>query len=173
MNFPDFMKIALVVFSTVGLFAMCIAATAKEPVTCPNVTYPSKPSDHIDLPSMMAAIVAVENTPRYLPGRNGERSEFQLTEAVWRQHSRMPFSWASSNKPHCIQETQRVVRAHLKWIFRCLHSDGQVITPYSVGAIYKVGWKHFCEFQLTPEDQEYAYRIATVYQEELQKDKNL
>ena len=118
----------------------------------------------LDLDRAMRAIVEVENTPRYIIGKAGERSEFQLTETVWKFYSKKPFWWASRDRPECKAETVRVVRAHLKWIEKIISAKHPTrLSLYSVFATYKAGWTRFNHNTLRAQDVDYALRALNLY----------
>jgi hypothetical protein len=155
---PDYImrSVALLLFLAVafGLLALGTAA-AKEMPSPPFVFNPEK---------LMAAIAAVENTPRNKQGASGERSEFQLTEDVWDEHSRHPFWWASSDQPTHRLETLRVVRAHLSRLYRLIsHEESTRLSEYAIFAAYKGGWTRFHENRIRPADIDYALRCLNVY----------
>ena len=118
----------------------------------------------LDLDRAMRAIVEVENTPRYIIGKAGERSEFQLTETVWKFYSKKPFWWASRDRPECKAETVRVVCAHLKWIWAKVASKHPTrLSLYSVFSVYKAGWGRFNSNSLRSQDVDYALRAMNLY----------
>jgi len=118
----------------------------------------------LDVDRAMRAIVDTENSPRYAIGKAGERSEWQLTETVWKFYSKKPFWWASRDRPECIGETRRVVRCHLRWIEATIaHKHPTRISLYSVFCVYKGGWGRFNTSTLRAQDVDYALRALNNY----------
>lgn len=118
----------------------------------------------IDLSRMIAAIQATENTPRNVIGAAFERSEFQITPDVWREHTTAPFDWASRSDPKCVAETRFVMEKHLiKIIMFISDVRGYSMTPYTVACIYKGGMRRWYENRLRPQDLDYAHRCANLY----------
>ena len=121
--------------------------------------------DQIDLTRMADAILQCENTPWTTPGASGERSSYQITEAVWKQHTTAAFSWASDPRPEWRRFTDKLVIAHLAWICQRIKLRGYTLTPWAVAAFYKGGYGRFFNGPLRDSDVRYAVRCENLYAE--------
>jgi len=121
--------------------------------------------DQIDLTRMADAILQCENTPWEKIGLYGERSSYQITECVWKQHTIAAFTWASDPHPACRRMVDKLVIAHLAWICRTLKADGYTLTPYIVAEVWKGGIGRFRRMQMRPPDIQYAIRCNNLYAE--------
>jgi hypothetical protein len=123
---------------------------------------PAYPEVDDDL--LLEAIRRVEHTARHQVGRAGERSEYQFIPAVWRQHSKFPIWRASSNKPECVAEQQRVARAHLSWIRVAMPRIGLSTTPYTLALVWNAGIGRVSRHETSLAQQDYANRVNNTYQ---------
>lgn len=115
---------------------------------------------------LAAAIKQVEGAQPETIGPMGERSEFQVTATVWRQHSSQPFATASSSRPTSRAEAHRVAVAHLKWCAERLAANGQPQTPFMVALAYGAGVSAAVRGTASREKRGYARRCANLYGEE-------
>lgn len=162
MNFSEYMQLLFVLVLAIGLTWLMTPKAAADQETV-LVSNPDRFA--VDVVKMLEAIKLVENTPREVIGSAGERSEYQITQDVWEEHSTLPFNWANSSKPRCVQETRRVANAHINKAIKLLIRDGQTVTVYSVAAIWKAGWRRFKHMELRQADVEYSVRCVNIYQE--------
>ena len=114
--------------------------------------------------TMLEAIKAIEAIP-YLSfvGKAGERSEWQITPAVWRELSVFPFASASRSEPIHRAETQRVARKHLQWVISSLKGLGLPETPHSVGLVWNAGYGTIARRSQKSRHVSYAQRCENVY----------
>ncbi len=128
-----------------------------------HISYvPDNPTE-VNVERLISAIKAVENSPRHSVGEAGERSEYQITQDVWSQHSHFPHDWASGDDHVCTEETQRVMRKHIDWIESQLAKRGDTITPYAIGAIWHAGWGRWERRELRFVDTSYGTRVMNCY----------
>jgi hypothetical protein len=114
--------------------------------------------------TMLEAIKAIEAVPSVsFVGKAGERSEWQITSAVWRELSAFPFASASRSEPIYRAETQRVARKHLQWVLTALKGLGLPETPYSVGLVWNAGYGTIARRSLKSRHVSYAQRCENFY----------
>lgn len=116
------------------LLAFCAGTADAKPA-------PRAPSsgDPLDPDRMLRAIEQAENTPYYKVGRDGERSSYQITRAVWEKYSGFPFADASSNRLVARAEARRVARCHLDWLRVQLAQWEMPDRPYWVALAWNGG----------------------------------
>lgn len=92
-------------------------------------------------------------------GSAGERSRYQLTEAVWRAHSTRPFRVATDDTTHA----RAVALVHLQWLSRQLEKRGLVPTPYCLAIAWNGGLGAL--HRPRPSVRDYARRVENLLHE--------
>lgn len=120
----------------------------------------------LNIPKLLAAISAVENTPQTKIGPAGERSEYQLTREVWFTYNRLPFEYASrdDDKGHFL--AYATACHHIEWIRDRLHMLNYRDDPYHVALIWKAGFNRCRDHKARFVDTEYAKRVSNIYHDE-------
>lgn len=108
----------------------------------------SAPAYGVNPDRMLYALAAVEtqHNPAAI-GAAGERSQWQLTAAVWREYTREPFSKATSSPVLA----RMVARAHVQRIVQRVQRS-KLPSPYSVARGWNPGG-----------GAEYAQRVSNIY----------
>ncbi|MCM2304073.1 MAG: lytic transglycosylase domain-containing protein [Elusimicrobia bacterium] len=112
----------------------------------------------VDIEALLRALAAVESgsDPRAI-GRAGERSQWQIRPATWRQYTRAPFAAATTNEVLA----QLVARTHLRTLL--------AVAERRHGA----AWRHFTPHGRAAEvarrwnpraPAAYAKRVANLYE---------
>lgn len=122
-------------------------------------------SEPLSLERMADAIRQVENSKLEHIGAAGERGLYQITPAVWRQHSSAPHHWASSSREVCQAETLRVVLAHLTHLRVQLACQRPPFpdTPYFVALAFCAGPTATTERTASDVKRDYAARAQACY----------
>lgn len=115
----------------------------------------------IDRDRLLAVIPLVEGATATTIGRAGERGPWQLTAAVWHQHSNRPFWWASSSLPNHQEEGWRVAFAHVAWL------EAQVERPtlYRIALAWNAGVGAVNRCRVTDAQAGYAARVRNLAEE--------
>lgn len=119
----------------------------------------------LNVPALLQAIAAVENTPNDQIGAAGERSKFQITSWVWLAQSDKPFNTASSDWFMDKRERDRVARAHIQWIRERIHLLHYKDDAYHISLVWKAGYGRCLAKKVRTQDVEYSKRVLNVYQE--------
>lgn len=94
-------------------------------------------------------------------GAQGERSEYQIKEIIWREHSSWPFYMASSNSPECLAEVRRVARQELRKIEQILRSRSEPVSNYNLAIHWTTG---AYARKFSPQKREYAQCVVNLVQ---------
>lgn len=139
-----------------AFLAMCAPLTV-------SVSLPYR--EPLDLARMAECIRQVENSKLEHVGAAGERGLYQITPAVWHQHSSAPHHWASSSREVCRAETLRVVLAHLTHLRVQLACQRPPFpdTPYFVALAWGAGATATIERTASAEKRSYAARAQNLY----------
>jgi len=127
----------------------------------------------INISLLLLAISAVESGGNPLAvGKSGERSQFQITEAVWKIRSELQFTEAS--KPDQIEAT-RVAHEEMIARARQLEAAGVPITPENLAYSWNAGARRAISHALSGEKfkpNSYAQRVANGYASALAEQPN-
>lgn len=134
---------------------LCAMATAKEPLT---------PQGAVNVPHLLAAIAAVENTPEDSPPYR-ERSIYQITGDVWYAQTDLPFDEASLKDERSVLLVESIATKHIHWIRARLHHLDLEDTPHDIALVWKAGYGRCMARKQRPEDLSYAERVANVYED--------
>lgn len=120
----------------------------------------------LDVPRLAEAIRLAEATPNEHVGAAGERSSWQITPAVWREHSSAPHWWASSERMVCRAETRRVVLRHLDRLRVRLATARPSLpdTPFYVALAWAAGPTATLTGTASGAKLEYAARAQNCYE---------
>ena len=122
----------------------------------------------INLSLFLAALAAVEsgNNPSAIGG-HGERSQFQMVEAVWRQHAAPgePFELATTNPA----KAEEIAEKHVIWLTRELERHHTAVTVENLAITWHGGLGAALVTGHTPAQGDYANRIAAIYAESVAK----
>ncbi len=118
-------------------------------------------AEPVDTYRLVDCIAQVEGAPTAHVGRAGERSRFQITQAVWFQHSRWPFFQASKTTPWALEEQYRVACAHVEYLKKQLKHS----TAYHIACAWNGGLTATQTGKLTPATRDYAQRVTNLYNE--------
>lgn len=121
------------------------------------------PADPLDTDRLLWAIEQAENTPHDRVGRDGERSSFQITAAVWAKYSTFPFFQASSNRLVCKAEARRVAKCHLDSLRVQLAGWELPDTPRMVALAWTAGMWATVNGTASAAKRDYAGRCASLY----------
>lgn len=134
------MKRSILSLLTFGLLGVCDAA-------------PLNPAHLAD------CIAQVEGASTTTIGKNGERSRWQFTQAVWDQHSLYNFQRASSTDPKFLAEQYAVAIKHIAW----LQKNVERPTVYRLAAAWNGGATAVNAGKFTPGMVSYAERVRNLY----------
>lgn len=92
---------------------------------------------------LLAAIAAVETGSHGAKdfaavGREHERSRYQISEAVWREHTDKPFELAST--PEGQAEAERVAETHIVALYRRLEREAGLLPSEITVDMLAYGW---------------------------------
>ena len=107
---------------------------------------------------LVDSISQVES-PQGKMGKAGERTTFQFTRAVWKQHSTLPFVQSQQNPV----EARRVAIAHCQWLSRNVYSP----TPYRIALAWNAGATAANRNSVNRRQADYARRVVNIYEEAL------
>ena len=95
-------------------------------------------------------------------GKGGERGRWQISEAVWRQHSHDPFTHA-----HIYWKARVVAIRHMRWLRENIEVED--VTPWNLACAWKCGIRYMDR----AEDRQqylarldYGRRVLALYMEE-------
>lgn len=115
-------------------------------------------TDHTYLNQLADQIAVVERAPgSSARGRKGERGPYQLTLAVWRQHTRLPYDLAE----HEIY-ARPVAVAHLTWLRDNLRRRGLAINSYNLALAWNAGLTAAVTGRTKPSHRDYASRVRNL-----------
>lgn len=109
--------------------------------------------------TLLLALALVEsNNNDYAVGSSGERSRYQITERVWKQHTKYDFKkWA-----HQKGTARTVAICHVKWLQahvpKCYHDD-----PYYLALCWRYGRSGASKRYWHYHQNSYAQRVANIY----------
>lgn len=91
-----------------------------------------------------------------LIGTSGERSKYQISATVWRQHTKEPFSRCRGKR------ATEIATKHVRWLQRRVgnYRDDAYIVAYA----YHVG---LSSWEYNPKHRDYACRVRSLYWERL------
>jgi hypothetical protein len=114
----------------------------------------------INFDRLVECIAQVEDAHTTFVGKSGERSRFQITKAVWEQHSQMPFYVASLTTPYALEEQYRVALAHVNYLYCAMENP----SPWRIAAAWNGGLKGL---QYGPffAARQYADHVRNLYDE--------
>lgn len=114
-------------------------------------------ADTINVDKLLDCIAQVE-TGRVDKARGaaGERTRWQITHTVWKQHSKLPFN---SSKP----EAERIARAHIAWIRTNLARNGFPDWPYLIAVAWNGGMSVAYKADRPRRVEDYASRVTRLY----------
>ena len=117
----------------------------------------------LSLVFMLAALVLGEHTPQSVVGDHGERSVYQITEGVWRQHmGDLPFEYCTT-RPATAREC---ARRHVHWIQRQLaRASLDAQDPRLIALVWNAGWTRFHEDRIPRSSAEFAEYVTNLYRE--------
>jgi hypothetical protein len=131
----------------------------------------------ISIPLLLLAIAQVETGDATHPhgndaaiGKHGERSRYQITERVWRQHmGSNPFTWAT-NRPDI---ATAVAHVHVKRLIEYLpQGRGKDVIWVAIAwhsGVTRASTGRFRSTAHAKESLEYATRVKNIYDELLKK----
>lgn len=131
-----------------------------------SVSVPLPYREPLSVQRMAEAIRHVENAKlESPPGPAGERGVYQITLAVWQQHSSAPHAWASSSREVCRAETYRVVLRHLDHLRVQLATAKPAIpdTPFFVALSWSAGAAATINRTSSDAKRDYAQRAQNCY----------
>lgn len=118
-------------------------------------------TDTVDLGRLVDCIAAVENAKTTHIGKAGERSRYQITEAIWRQYSDKDFHLASSQDPICLYEAREVAFQHVRWLSLTLDRP----TVYRIALAWNAGFHAAQSGNVSNASVSYARRATNLYNE--------
>jgi hypothetical protein len=93
----------------------------------------------LDVPRCLAAVRAVESGDRtQLVGSDGELGAYQFKEITWRQHTSLPFRYATDRVA-----ADRVAARHLRWLTQELRRYGFTVSVFHVELAWNLGFAGF------------------------------
>ena len=112
-----------------------------------------------DLACVAAEIRHVERaTGSTATGRAGERGPYQLTRAVWSQHTTLPYSLADD------EPTARIIAVtHLSWLAEQLAAHGLEATTYNLALAYNAGLTAAVHGRAKERQKAYAQRVTNLF----------
>ena len=129
---------------------------------------------NLNIPILLAAIAMVENSPQHRIGAHGERSVYQITERVWRQHmGSIPFTWCTTSKSTatvCAQKHIAWIRPRLITGERFKNCDPAYPvgdSPYCIGVAWNAGLDAFNAGTAPYESILFGERVSNLYLEAL------
>ncbi len=122
----------------------------------------------INLAYLLVAIASVESGGNNLAvGKAGERSRFQISESVWRQHAGekgvTAGDFATNAATH--EVAHRVAEAHVVWLARQLEAHKRPVTVEALALAWHLGAVGERNGPHTPAQVDYAARVAALYAE--------
>lgn len=145
---------SIVIFITVAI--LCVSLRAAMP----------KPRCDIDV--MVEALRQTENWDGHSRGAAGERGPWQITPAVWKRYSNLPFGCADGHSNADKTEQRRVAREFVYAIMHRLSLANRDRDAFTVATVWAAGWD--CYFYWTPHKPSkakfaYARRAEALYGE--------
>lgn len=116
----------------------------------------SKARADINPDRFLACVAQVETGGKDMKGKNGECSRWQITRAVWSQHSKKPF--ASSHA-----EAERIAYAHLAWIRASLKRAGFPDWTFLAAVAWNGGLSRALKSDCPQRVTDYAVRVTNLY----------
>lgn len=156
------MKLPLLA-TVAALFSGTSAAEIRVSGFTPSPPKRDRHAEPLDSDRLLWAIEQAENTPHDRIGRHGERSSYQITAAVWAEHSTFPFRDASSNRLVCRAEARRVALRHLESIRVRLALWEIPDKPVWVALCWNGGINALLRNAATPATHDYARRVSNLY----------
>jgi len=112
-----------------------------------------------DFARLADCIRQVETKSHRQIGPAGERSEYQLTRAVWHRYTDLDFRSASTSGARA--EAQRVAVAHLRHIWNAVENP----TIYRAALAWNAGIGATNRCRVTRAQADYARRVENLYHE--------
>jgi hypothetical protein len=123
--------------------------------TRPRKVTPSEHSSSVDLSRLLTCIAEVESGNRDdKVGSHGERSRYQITEVVWKQHTTLPF-----DRCHGFM-AEYVARKHLLWLVE----NGVTPLPFPLALAWNGGLERWKAGKVFQRHHNYASRVNSLYQ---------
>lgn len=115
----------------------------------------------VDRRSFLAAIDMVESGGRdSARGMAGELGRYQLTPAVWSQHTKAPFRHARRRVfAHAIAER------HFDWLVSCLLAANRPATVENMALCWNAGFTAVKNNRLLPAHRDYAERVRNLVED--------
>lgn len=115
----------------------------------------------VDRKTFLRALDQVESGGRdKAVGGDGERGRYQITRAVWSQHTRKPFELA-----HKRVFAHAVAEQHFDWIARQLIEADWPVDVESVAMAWNAGLTATINNRVPSSTKDYAKRIENLYNE--------
>lgn len=114
-----------------------------------------------DLLRLADCVAQVEAKDASQIGASGERSEYQITRAVWQQHTEIAFENASSSAPEYRRLSRAVAMRHLLWLSERLENP----TTFRLALAWNAGLataNHAA--RVTAAQANYAQRVNNLYE---------
>lgn len=92
-------------------------------------------------------------------GKHGERSQYQITETVWKARTKQPFYLATEDKVLA----EEVATNHLITLTRELEAAGIPVTVESLAQAWNAGPHAVIHHTLTAAQKDYAQRVKNLY----------
>lgn len=114
----------------------------------------------IDIPTFLLALSLVESGGDDLAiGKHGERSRFQITEAVWKQHTNVSFVKYAKNPGIA----RNVATRHVERLTPLIEKRRVEVDPVSLALAWRYGIKGMNRAKNTRPGQDYAIRVHNIY----------
>jgi len=115
--------------------------------------------------SMLRAISSIESGHNKLSNNGVAITQYQITRVVWEQHSKMRWSYAKAHLDwkDVQDETERVARAHVRWIAERLDANGKTANPFTIAMCWRGGVTYYLKGEFSADRVDYANRAANLY----------
>lgn len=115
----------------------------------------------IDLDTLLTCIAQVEGADTSHIGSHGERSRYQITQAVWHDYTHEPFTAASSKHPHDLELQHKVAMKHIEYLASRIDRP----SVYRIAAAWNGGINAVNKNRFNDRMASYAKRVRNLYRE--------